>query len=363
MLKVVAIGLGLALSGCSTVAYYGQAITGHWRVLSLRRSVEAAMNDPASSPNLQQRLALAQKLRDFATQELALPDNKSYRSYANLQRPYLVQTVFATPPLSLELRQWCFPIAGCVSYRGFFKATAAQRFADRLRARGDDVYVAHVPAYSTLGWFDDPLLNTFIHWPVGQLAELIFHELAHQRLYIPGDTDFNESFASAVGYLGAQRWLEHHGTLEQQKTYAIYKHFQNAFVGLIAETRNALAVVYNSGQSDEEKQVLKQQLLATLQNRYEDLKAHWDGYSGYDRWFAEGLDNAKLASVSTYTHWIPAFQTIFANVGEDFAAFYEAAAQIGRRPPTERTAYLEQLLAATDSAVQSSATEEVTVLE
>lgn len=347
---MLAIGLGLALSGCSTVAYYGQAITGHWRVLSLRRPVEAAINDPAITPNLQQRLALAQTLRNFATEELALPDNKSYRSYANLQRPYLLQTVFATPPLSLELRQWCFPIAGCVSYRGFFKAAAAQRFADRLRAQGDDVYVAPVPAYSTLGWFNDPLLNTFIHWPVGQLAELIFHELAHQRLYIPGDTDFNESFASAVGYLGAHYWLERHGTLEQQKAYATYKQFQKGFVDLVTESRNILAAVYSSDRSDSEKQAIKQQALATLHDRYRDLKTRWDDYSGYDRWFADGLNNAKLASVSTYTRWVPAFETIFQNVGQDFAAFYEAAEQLGRRPPAERSACLEQLLATAGSS-------------
>jgi predicted aminopeptidase len=346
IVRVFATGLALLLAGCSTAAYYGQAIAGHWHVLGLRRPVKVVMADPNSQPQLQQRLTVAQGLRDFANQELQLPDNGSYRSYADLQRPFLVRTVFATAPLSLQLRQWCFPIAGCVSYRGYFSATAAQKFADELKAQGDDVYVANVPAYSTLGWFDDPLLNTFIYWPIGRLAELIFHELAHQRLYIAGDTEFNESFATTVGNLGARLWLERYGTAQEQQTYATYKRLQANFIDLIEETRQELATIYASKTSDAAKQTAKTQSLLALQNRYQSLTASLGKDPGYDAWFREGLNNAKLASVSTYTRWVPAFEAIFEQVEGDFAAFYHAAEAVGKRKLSERRAALQDLLSA-----------------
>lgn len=342
--------LALLLTGCSSAAYYGQAIAGHWHVLGLRRPVKVVMADPDIQPQLQQRLRVAQALRDFAHQELQLPDNGSYHNYADLQRSFLVRTVFATAPLSLQLRQWCFPIAGCVSYRGYFSATAAQRFADQLKAQGDDVYVANVPAYSTLGWFDDPLLNTFIYWPVGRLAELMFHELAHQRLYITGDTEFNESFATTVGNLGARLWLERYGTTQERQTYATSKRLQANFVKLIEETRQELAHLYASEKSDTEKQMAKKQLLFALQNRYQSLTTSLGQDPGYDAWFREGLNNAKLASVSTYTRWVPAFEAIFKQVEGDFAAFYRAAEMIGKRNYSERRAVLQNLLFAGDQS-------------
>jgi predicted aminopeptidase len=346
VVRVFATGLAILLAGCSSAAYYGQAITGHWHVLGLRRPVKVVMADPNIQPPLQQRLRVAQTLRDFANQELQLPDNGSYRNYADLQRPFLVRTVFATAPLSLQLRQWCFPIAGCVSYRGYFSATAAQGFADQLKAQGDDVYVANVPAYSTLGWFDDPLLNTFIYWPIGRLAELIFHELAHQRLYISGDTEFNESFATTVGNLGARLWLQRYGTAQERQTYATYKHWQKNFVNLIEETRAELARIYASEKSDAAKQAAKTQSFLALQKRYQSLTTSLGNNPGYDAWFREGLNNAKLASVSTYTRWVPAFEVIFEQVEGDFAAFYRAVEALGKRPLSERRAVLNDLLSA-----------------
>lgn len=339
-------GLALLLAGCSTAAYYGQTIAGHWHVLGLRRPVKVVMADPGIQPQLQQRLKVAQALRDFANKELQLPDNGSYSDYADLQRPFLVRTVFATGPLSLQLRQWCFPIAGCVSYRGYFSATAAQRFADELKAQGDEVYLADVPAYSTLGWFDDPLLNTFIYWPIGRFAELIFHELAHQRLYITGDTDFNESFATTVGNLGAHLWLERYGTAQEQQTYATYKRLQANFLNLIEETRQELAHIYASKKSDAAKQAAKTQSLLGLQNRYQSLASSLGKDPGYDAWFREGLNNAKLASVSTYTRWVPAFEAIFEQTEGDFAAFYRAVEVLSKRKPRERKAALQDLLSA-----------------
>jgi predicted aminopeptidase len=344
VMRIFVTGLALLLAGCSTAAYYKQAITGHWHVLSLRRPIKVIMEDQDIQPQLQQRLTTAQALRDFAHQELQLPDNGSYRNYADLQRPFLVKTVFATAPLSLQLRQWCFPIAGCVSYRGYFSATAAQRFAERLQDQGDDVYVANVPAYSTLGWFDDPLLNTFIYWPVGRLAELIFHELAHQRLYITGDTEFNESFATTVGNLGARLWLERYGTAQEKQTYATYKRIQEHFVNLVQKTREELAHIYASDKSDAAKQASKQQCLLALQKRYQALTKSLDIQTGYDAWFKEGLNNAKLASVSTYTRWVPAFDILFEQADGDFVAFYRAAEIVGNLKHSERRATLQSLL-------------------
>ena len=220
LFSLLVLGGLVLLAGCADLIYYRQAAAGQWELLQARQPVTELLTDPATDPDLRRRLETTQALRDFASTELALPDNNSYRDYADLQRPWVVKNVFAAPELSLEPRRWCFPFVGCLSYRGYFDAVAAQRLVDELRTTGDDVYLAEISAYSTLGWFADPLLNTFIRWPTGRLAELLFHELAHQRLYIAGDTAFNEAFATAVGQLGAERWLERHGSAEEREEFA-----------------------------------------------------------------------------------------------------------------------------------------------
>jgi predicted aminopeptidase len=343
---------GLALlSGCADLAYYRQAAAGQWEQLRVRQPVAELLADPATDPDLRRRLATAQALRDFASAELALPDNRSYRDYADLQRPWVVKNVFAAPELSLEPRRWCFLITGCLSYRGYFDAAAAQRLVDELRDAGDDVYLAEISAYSTLGWFADPLLNTFIRWPTGRLAELLFHELAHQRLYIANDTAFNEAFATAVGQLGAERWLEQRGATREREEYAADLRRREGFLRLVMEARAQLAALYDSPADDEAKRAGKQRILLDLQASYQALKQGWDGYAGYDRWFARDLNNAKLAGVNTYHHWVPAFVALFEQEGQDFAAFYQAAETLGRRPPKEREARLEALLAIRSPAV------------
>jgi len=337
-------GLVLSLSGCTEMAYYAQAVSGQRQLLSLRRPLDTVLADPATPSPLRLRLETAQALRDFASSELALPDNRSYRSYADLQRPYVVWNVFATPELSLELRQWCFPLVGCVSYRGYFNAAAAQRLANNLRAQGDDVYLGGVPAYSTLGWFDDPLLNTFVHWPIGRLAELVFHELAHQRLFIPNDTVFNESFATTVGQLGTRLWLTRHGTPEEQDAYEQYlQHYEN-FLVLVSTARDELARLYASNQPDEVKREAKRHLLTGLQARYQALRAQGEGLVEYEHWLAEDLNNAKLAALNTYTHYVPAFEVLFEQSGRDFAAFYRAVEALGGLAPQVREARLQALL-------------------
>jgi predicted aminopeptidase len=334
----------LALSGCADLAYYRQAAAGQWELWRVRRPVTDVLADAKTSLELRQRLETAQALRDFAATELALPDNSSYRDYADLQRPWVVKNVFAAPKLSLTPRQWCFLVVGCLSYRGYFDTEAANRLAAELRMAGDDVYVADITAYSTLGWFDDPLLNTFIDWPSGRLAELMFHELAHQRLYVADDTAFNEAFATAVGQLGAESWLEQRATAREREEYKTDLRRREQFLQLIAETREQLATLYTSSRNESEKRTGKQRILGELRARYQALKQDWGGYAGYDRWFAQDLNNAKLVNVSTYYRQVPAFLALFEQEGEDFAAFYKAAETIGALPLVEREARLRELL-------------------
>lgn len=336
-------GFALVLSGCAELAYYRQAAAGQWSLFQARRPMAAVLADPTLSAKLRQRLATAQALRAFASADLALPDNGSYRSYADLGRPWVVKNVFAAPELSLEPRRWCFPVAGCLSYRGYFEAGAAQGLADELRASGDDVYVADISAYSTLGWFDDPLLNTFIGWPVGRLAELMFHELAHQRLYVADDTAFNEAFATAMGRLGAERWLERHGTPREREEYAADLRRREQFLRLTADARERLAAVYASSGGEAAKRAAKQHILTQLREHYRELRQGWGGYTGYDHWFAQDLNNAKLAGVSTYHRQVPAFLALFEREGRDFAAFCRAAEVIGQLPPPAREARLREL--------------------
>lgn len=338
------IGLHLALSGCVEWAYYQQAAVGQWELLQTRRAVAEVLTDPATDPSLRQQLETAQAIRAFASTELALPNNDSYRYYTDVQRPYMVVNVFAAPELSLEPRRWCFLMVGCLSYRGYFDAQAAQRLADALRAAGDDVYVAPISAYSTLGWFADPLANTFIHWTAGRLAELMFHELAHQRLYIADDTAFNEAFATAVGRLGAERWLAQWGEAREREQYAADRRRQYEFSQLVTTSRQSLAALYASTQSDTEKRANKQRILMELRAHYQELKRSWNGYTGYDRWFEQDLNNAKLAGHSAYHHWTPAFIALFEQEGRDFPAFYRAAEAIGQWPLAQRQAYLQALL-------------------
>ena len=339
-----AISLSLALSACADLAYYPHAAAGQWAIWQARQPTAeliAASNTPAA---LRQRLEITQAMRAFDSTELALPDHGSYQHYADLQRPWVVKTLFAAPELSLEPRQWCFLLVGCLSYRGYFSPEPAQTLAETLRANGDDVYIAEVPAYSTLGWFDDPLLNTFIDWPEGRLAELLFHELAHQRLYIANDTAFNEAYATAVGRLGAQRWLAQPGKAHAQAEYALEIQRREQFLQLALNTREQLATLYASSSSAAEKRAGKQRLLAELRADYQTLKQQdWQGYAGYDRWFTEDLNNAKLAGISTYHQQVPAFLALFAREGQDFAAFHRAAERIGQLPPPTRQTALQEL--------------------
>lgn len=341
----VSFGSWLMLTSCADMAYYRQAMTGHLALLRATRPVADVLADPLTSSPLRRRLQQTQALRAFASAELALPDNDSYRHYADLGRPYAVQNVLAAPALSLEPRRWCYWAVGCLSYRGYFDPEAAHELAAQLRVAGDDVYVAAIPAYSTLGWLDDPLLNTFIQWPVGRLAELLFHELAHQRLYIADDTAFNEAFATAVGRLGAERWLKRHATISEQAEYQAECQRRDDFLRLTGAARARLQALYESRHTDTIKQAEKQAILTALREDYQQLKQRWGGYAGYDRWFAQDLNNAKLAGNHTYHRWVPAFFALYRQQNQDFPAFYRAVEALGRLPAPERLIRLVALSA------------------
>lgn len=331
----------LLLAGCSNVGYYAQSVKGHWDVLRRAQPIPLLLADPATPEPLRQRLEQALAIREFASRELALPDNGSYRSYAALDRPYVVWSVFATPELSLQLKEWCFPVAGCVGYRGYYAQAEAEAFAARLKAQGYDVLVRGVPAYSTLGWFDDPLLSTVIRYPETEIARLIFHELAHQVVYVKDDSVFNESFASAVEREGMRRWLEAHGSDAMRAAYASTRARQEEFVRLVLDYRERLDRVYRSGASDAEKRAQKQRLLGELGQAYRRLKERWGGFSGDGHWFDGELNNAHLASVAAYTRFVPAFEALLAREGGDLPRFYAAVKALARQDKASRLAALE----------------------
>ncbi len=332
-----------ALGGC---AYYAQSIRGQWEVISKRQSIEALLADPRTPAALREKLRRAQQMRRFASDALALPDNGSYRDYADLGRPFVVWNVFAARPLSLQLETWCFPVAGCVGYRGYFDEAEARAYAAGLQAQGLETHVAGISAYSTLGWFDDPLLNTVLDRPEARLAGLMFHELAHQRVYVPGDTAFNEAFASAVEQEGVRRWLERFGDERQRRDDALFRQRQDDFVSLVTTTRDRLAALYASARPAAEKHARKAAIIAELRSAYAALKRRWGGYAGYDAWFAGPLNNPQLAAVTTYRDGVPAFQALLRAQGGDLAAFYQEVEALGELPVKERQVRLRSLSAA-----------------
>jgi len=334
-------------AGCSTLGYYAQAASGHLSMLAAARPIDDWLADPDAPQSLKQRLERARAIRAFASGELALPDNRSYTAYADLKRPAVVWNVFAAPELSLRLKSWCYPLFGCASYRGYFDRGAAQALADALRAEGYDVYVGPVPAYSTLGWLDwlggDPLLNTFIGYPDGELARMIFHELAHQVVYVKDDTVFNESFATAVERIGVRRWLAAHGSEALRAEYARFEARRTDFVELLLAHRRRLEQAYAHG-SDAEKRARKLAIFADLQREYARIRdTRWDGWTGYDRYFAQALGNAHLAAVGAYNDLVPAFEALLERQGGDLRRFYAEVRRLAALARPERDAALRAL--------------------
>jgi predicted aminopeptidase len=334
-------------AGCSTLGYYAQAAHGHLSMLAAARPIDDWLADPAAPASLKQRLERARAMRAFASSELGLPDNRSYTAYADLKRPAVVWNVFAAPELSLQLKTWCHPLIGCASYRGYFDRDDAHALATELRAGGYDVHVGPVPAYSTLGWMDwlggDPLLNTFIGYPDGELARMIFHELAHQVVYVKDDTVFNESFATAVERIGVRRWLAAHGDDRLRTEYARFEARRADFVELLLVHRRRLADAYARG-VDAEKRERKRAIFEDLQREYARIKeTRWDGWAGYDRFFAQALGNAHLAAVGAYNDLVPAFEALLERQGGDLRRFYAEVRRLAALARPERDAQLRAL--------------------
>jgi predicted aminopeptidase len=331
------------LTSCTDVPYLAQCARGQIDILAERQPIEKVLKDPGTPPDVCNRLTRVLAIRDFASSDLLLPENGSYRCYADLKRSSVVWNVVAAPEFSLEPLRWCFPIAGCVSYRGYFDRERAEKYAEGLRRAGNDVYLYGVSAYSTLGWFDDPVLNTFLDRPEPELAGLIFHELAHQKLYVKNDSAFNEAFAKTVEMEGVSRWLKNNREERDLPDYFARKQREDDFVSLVLATRRELESLYASPQPDAGKRAGKEKVFVEMRKRYARLKARWGGYAGYDHWFAADLNNAKIASVSTYRSYVPAFQALLRKHNGDLAAFYREADEIGRLPAARRAARMEQL--------------------
>lgn len=332
----------LGLQGCANLGYYLRAVDGQAELLERARPVADVVADPATPARLRARLATASRIRDFASASLSLPDNGSYRSYADLGRPYAAWNVFAAPEFSVDPKQWCFVVAGCVSYRGYPSEDEAQAFADTLRGEGYDVYVAGIPAYSTLGWFDDPLLNTFVQASDRTLAALVFHELAHQVVYAKDDTPFNESFATAVEREGVRRWLGAERQADGIAEWERSQHRAGAFHTLVEGGRARLREAYGRPATPEEKRRLKGALFDELRAAYRSLRESWGGYAGYDDWI-DGLNNARLSSVSAYDEFVPSFVALLGQAGQELPRFYEAVRELASLPWPERRARLDAL--------------------
>jgi predicted aminopeptidase len=330
---------GLLLSGCS-LGYYGHTLWGGARILLDRRPIPRLLADPAISPDLRARLARVERIVDFAHRELALPETGGYRAYVALDRPYAVWNVVAAPELSIEPLTWCFPIAGCVAYRGYFSERKAERFAATLRGRGHDVEIGGVAAYSTLGHFADPVLSSFVFWPESDLAGLIFHELAHSRVYVGDSTAFNESFATTVELAGVDRWLGAEGLAEKAEAARDRYRREQEVVALLLDYRARLASAYAAERTDDWKRERKAELLRDLEAAYGDLRASGGGTRGYDAWLAEGVDNARLAAVGSYHRWVPAFEALLVSKGGDLEAFYAEVERLSALPTEAREAQL-----------------------
>jgi predicted aminopeptidase len=347
------LAVAVLLAGCDTLSslgYYRQSVAGHLDIVRRAQPLNELIAAPDTPPELRARLQLAQRIRDFAVTELGLPEGRSYRSYAALDRPAAVWNVVAAPELSLTLHTWCFPVVGCVGYRGYYDRALADAEAAQLQAQGMEVLVYGVPAYSTLGkteWLGgDPLLSTFIRWPEGELARLVFHELSHQVVYVSGDTQFNESFATAVERIGIRRWLAEQADEAARQEYAALDARRRDFKALTLRVREDLDAIYrNPALDDDARRAAKARRMQRMQDELAELKAtRWGGFSGYDGWFARA-NNAAFGIQAAYDAWVPAFEQLFDREGQDWPRFYAAVQRLADLPPAERDATLAALSA------------------
>ncbi|WP_269532085.1 aminopeptidase [Chitinimonas sp. BJYL2] len=334
----------LLISGCANLGYLAQAARGQAEVLDRARPIDDWLADPDLPAETVRKLRLVQQLRRFAVTELDLPDNASYTRYADLQRPFVLWNVVSTPELSLVPVQSCFPVAGCLTYRGYYDEAEARRYAQQREQAGEDVYLYGIPAYSTLGWFADPLLNTTLRLDDLAIARLIFHELAHQRVYVRDDTAFNEAYATAVEQEGLARWLTQHGNASQRLAAEQSEQRRQQVLALMNRGRARLSALYASASDDETKRQGKQRIQSEVAVDYAALKQSSGSVLGYDSWFRPAPNNAHFASISTYHALVPALRALFRSHGSDFPAFHAAVKLLAQQPAPERQASLAMLV-------------------
>ena len=308
-----------SLAGC----YYTQAVRGQLDVMRKREPIAAVIADVETSSELADRLRLVEEARAFSVSELGLPDNDSYRSYADVERDYVVWNVFAAPEFELEAKHWCFPVAGCVSYRGYFSEQAAYREAARLESRGFDVSVGGIAAYSTLGKFDDPVLNTMMRWQDVDLIATMFHELAHQLLYVKGDSAFNESFATAVEEFGIERWLTSRGLDAEMEKYLDGRRLRQRLMQLVVTARTDLEEIYAETVDETKMRSAKSARLQLLQSAAR--REFEESGRAVPAWVSDGFNNARLASMALYQGRLPEFRKLLAECDDDIRCFYSVA--------------------------------------
>jgi len=327
----------VCFSGCQELGFYQQAIAGEYQILTCQKPIRDLMANPDTPPKLKAKFEQVLKIRQFAADEMKLPVDGAYLQYVDLHRPDVVWNVNIAPALSMEPKTWWFPVVGRASYRGYFNEKSAHRYAARWAKKGWDVYVDGIDAYSTLGWFRDPLMNTFIFGPEADLAETIFHELGHRRLYVNGDTDFNEAYATTVAAEGLRRWFAASSNLKAYEQHQTALAHERQFVQLVMDARQELDAVYADIRlKDAEKLRRKEEIIEKLRARYAAVKRGWGGETGYDEWFAEPINNAKLNTVSAYYELTPAFQALLRAEGGDMEKFYDAVAALGKLPIEKR---------------------------
>lgn len=332
----------LLLPACGTVRYYGQAVRGQWQLQRAAQPLDRVMADPQTSPALKAKLAVVQDIRRFAAETLALPAARQYTAYADVQRPYAVWVVFAAPEFSVEPHRWWYPLVGSLTYRGFFREAPARALAAQLEAQGLDTYVGGVAAYSTLGWLKDPVLNTFVHREDADLAELIFHELTHQKLYLSGDTDFNEALATTYAHYGVRRWLEARGRASEWQTFAAQAEGERAFIALALATREELRRLYAATQQEpaEIRRARKAEVLQRFRDQSLALRRQYPALRRIDRWFSQPVNNARLNTLATYYRLVPGFEALLRQHPDDAEAFFRTAQALGQLPRPQRHATL-----------------------
>jgi predicted aminopeptidase len=343
-LKLLLLTGALALGGCSTVGYYSQAVTGHLKLMSARQSIDKLLAADDTDPELRGKLQTLVDARQYAVVALGLPENDSYKTYVETGRRAITWNVVATEEFSMRPNTWCFPVAGCVSYRGYFDRQDAEKFAVSLADESYDITIGGASAYSTLGWFDDPVFDTMLRGDDLRYVGTLFHELAHQVLYVKDDSNFNEAFATFVEQVGVRRWLEDEQQAERIEGYDASLERAEEFVNLLKHTREALLELYKQPLAESVMRERKQLVFDDMRKEYEILKASWDDYNGYDGWFRRELNNARLIAVATYRRYVPAFHAMYEEVGGDLQLLYTLAEEVSALPGDQRQATMAKYL-------------------